>query len=334
MNLNINTNAIRNAAGPRINMAALKVQHYSPELMVGSGILSGILAAILLARAYKRQDETLGETLNQIRDEKEQIAENNEVYSGLRPEDQEDLIYITKRQEFIRLRHLYLQGTGDFFKLYGPPIALGLFSISMVVGSHGIMKNRNKALFAAMTVIQRGFAAYRERVRDELGEDADRRFYYDLTKRNTVTVEVDPETGKKKKIKGEENVIGEDLTPKMYQRLFDSTNPNWGNSVRSDHFWLGTVQQMIKERLDRRGYVLLNDAYKALGFPETPEGAVVGWSLAKVQAEGVGDDYIDFGICEPWNDNRRDGAILLDFNVNGSVYEWIGADWKLNDGLL
>ena len=51
--------------------------------------------------------------------------------------------------------------------------------------------------------------------------------------------------------------------------------------------------------------------------------AVVGWVL------GNGDNCIDFGIWDSANEkardfvNGREGAILLDFNVDGVIYDLI-----------
>jgi len=338
--MHINTSKIMNAAGPRVNMAVLKARYYSPEIMTAGGILSGIASAILLAKAYKRQDETLGETLAQIQDAKEQIAEGNELYLSLTPVEQEEMTQkhglhlINKKEETLLLRGLYFQTVSDAVKLYAAPLALGGLSIALILGSRGILRKREQALFSAYLVLQQGFEAYRRRVREDLGDDVDKRYLHGLSKRNTATVEIDPETGKKKKIKGEENVIDEDLEPTMYDRIFGPDNRNWADSLSGEHFWLGVAQTMMNEELKRKGYVMLNTVYKRLGFPETPEGAVVGWSLARAQKLGVGDKYIDFGMGEPWNENRGGGALLLSFNVNGSVYEWINEPWDPEDGEL
>jgi hypothetical protein len=54
----------------------------------------------------------------------------------------------------------------------------------------------------------------------------------------------------------------------------------------------------------------------------------VGWRYKK----GSGDDYIDFGIWDGERDavkdffNGREGAIGLDFNVDGVIWDQIGDD--------
>ena len=312
---------IKHAAGPRVGLATLTVKKYSPELMVASGIGGGVISAILLAKAHKKSGETFKDIFEQLDSVKEAVKENNilveeALEKGINiPEDS----HIIGKQELTKvLWPLYLDLGKEAAVLYGPAVLFGVFSIVMVVGSHGLLRRRNQALFSTVILIERAFNTYRERVRKELGQDEDHRFLYGLEKRKKTVITTD-ENGKKKRKKTEENVLGEDISPIMYQRKFDSANVNWGNSEKTNHFWLGVTQQMMNDQLEYRGYVLLNDAYKALGFDTTPEGAVVGWSLA-----APGDNFIDFGVGEPWNENRLDGALLLDFNVNGSVYEYIG----------
>ena len=61
-----------------------------------------------------------------------------------------------------------------------------------------------------------------------------------------------------------------------------------------------------------------------IGVPRSKAGSVVGWILIG----NVRDNWIDFGI---WDDddnvrdfiNGREGSILLDFNVDGVIYDKI-----------
>lgn len=78
---------------------------------------------------------------------------------------------------------------------------------------------------------------------------------------------------------------------------------------------------MANDRLHARGHLFLNEVYEALGLPHTQAGAVVGWVV------GNGDNFVDFGLYtgEAARDfvNGREGSILLDFNVDGIVYDKI-----------
>jgi hypothetical protein len=72
--------------------------------------------------------------------------------------------------------------------------------------------------------------------------------------------------------------------------------------------------------------VFLNEVYRAIGADHTQAGSVVGWILSD-----TGDNYIDFGVFNGQDGDRirdfvngREGAVLLDFNVDGLIWDKIG----------
>jgi hypothetical protein len=78
--------------------------------------------------------------------------------------------------------------------------------------------------------------------------------------------------------------------------------------------------------------------YDSLGIPRSKAGSVVGWIITDGQ---VADAFVDFGIWAGDDHNVRDfvngreGAILLDFNVDGVIYDKIdtpveGLSWQMN----
>jgi hypothetical protein len=87
--------------------------------------------------------------------------------------------------------------------------------------------------------------------------------------------------------------------------------------------FLRNVQNYMNDKLKSRGHVFLNEVFSELGLAHTTAGAIVGWRWNK----NSGDDFIDFGIWdgaqEVVNDffHGREGAILLDFNVDGVIYD-------------
>jgi hypothetical protein len=194
--------------------------------------------------------------------------------------------------------------------LYGPGVLMGASAILLVWASHSVQKSRNRAMLSALTLFERGFSEYRKRVVEELGEEADERFYYGAESRKITT---------SKKTKGEKNHIPDEPSPIMYQRVYDRTSAYWKNDPDMASFFLHAIQSQMNDLYYINGYLLLNTVYKALGFAETPEGAVVGWSK-KVP----GDDYISIGLDSDINQREGDDRWILDFNVNGSVFEYIG----------
>ena len=63
-----------------------------------------------------------------------------------------------------------------------------------------------------------------------------------------------------------------------------------------------------------------------LGIPRSKAGAVVGWILTP---NGETDNFINFGVFDGDTQVARDfvngfeGSILLDFNVDGVIYDRI-----------
>jgi hypothetical protein len=81
----------------------------------------------------------------------------------------------------------------------------------------------------------------------------------------------------------------------------------------------------MNDLLISRGHMFLNEVYDALGLERTKAGSVVGWIISH-----DGDNYVDFGIftdkdARQYRDfvNGRSNAILLDFNVDGVIYDKI-----------
>ena len=69
-------------------------------------------------------------------------------------------------------------------------------------------------------------------------------------------------------------------------------------------------------------HVLLNEVHDHFGFEHTQPGSVVGWVIGP-----DGDNYIDFGIFDAYNSsfvNEQERSIILDFNVDGVIYDKIG----------
>ena len=62
-----------------------------------------------------------------------------------------------------------------------------------------------------------------------------------------------------------------------------------------------------------------------LGIEETRAGQVVGWVYD--EKNPVGDNFVDFGIYDLYNEkardfvNGRERSILLDFNIDGNILD-------------
>ena len=90
--------------------------------------------------------------------------------------------------------------------------------------------------------------------------------------------------------------------------------------------FLNAQQNYANDLLKSKGYLFLNDVYDMLGIPKTKAGQVVGW-VYDPENPNSGDNYVDFGIYDAYNEKARDfvngyeRTILLDFNVDGYILD-------------
>ena len=109
-----------------------------------------------------------------------------------------------------------------------------------------------------------------------------------------------------------------------YAKFFDELNPNWTKDPSANLFFLKAQEQFANDKFQAQGYLFLNDVYDSLGIPRTSFGQLVGW----FKGNG-GDEYIDFGIFDGDNESKRafvngyERSVLLDFNVDGVIYDLI-----------
>lgn len=271
----------------------LLLQKSSPRLLFGAGIVGVVGSTVLACRATLKMDEVLFEAQQNIEVAKQ--LEHPEYSEADRAKD----IRIVKVQTVIKIA-----------KLYGPAVIVGGVSIAALTKSHHILSSRNASLAAAYAALEKGFDEYRARVVAKYGEEADRDLRYGTRE---ITIE---EGGKKKKV-----VRVGPGEPSIYARFFDVNSASWNKEPEYNLIFLKCQQNYVNDLLHARGHVFLNEVYDQLGIPRSKAGAVVGWVL------GAGDDFIDFGVFDDKSDRARDfvngfeGAILLDFNVDGVIWD-------------
>jgi len=290
----------------------LLIQAKSPEILLVIGITGAVASTVLACRATLKVETVLDnhmETRNKIDHCWDKVKEGEvslDEYSDM--DHKKDLV--------IAYTHTGL----DFVKLYGPAVTLGVISLACIVGSHGIMKQRNVALMAAYQAVEKGFAAYRKRVVEEFGEEKDYMYKNGLRSETVIEEEVG-ENGKVKKVKKEKLVVDPNGFS-MYARFFDESCSEWSKDPEYNLFFLKAQQNIFNDLLKVRGHVFLNEVYDALGIKRSRAGAVVGWVIRPGH-----DNFVDFGIFDGDREKVRDfvngkeRSILLDFNVDGVIYD-------------
>lgn len=299
----------------RIGRAQLQLKVHTPEICLVGGLAGLTGAAVWACKATTHLPE-LVERHEDLMSEVHEAEENSVI------EDDGTIIGFTPAEIRATKVKAYAQIAADYVKLYGPPVALGFASGGLIVWSHNVQQRRYLGAVAAYNGAMGAFEAYRERVREELGDEADERFRYGYKKEQLVS-EVKDENGKKKKQK--EDILTLDAgEPSQYARIFDESNPNWEKSPEFNMMFLRSQQTYFQNILNSRGYVFLNEVYDALGFEMTSAGALVGWMQ---NPESEPTNYISFGLFDydkPMTRrfiNGQEDALLLDFNVDGMIVD-------------
>jgi hypothetical protein len=295
----------------------LTLKKFSPEILVVGGITGVVVSTVMACKATLKADEIMEEAKEKI----ERINEAAEVYA----EGFELCTEETKYTEKDRQKDLvitYIQTGVKFGELYGPAFILGAISVSAILGSYNIMRKRNLAVVAAYNFLKESFRDYRRRVIDDLGQEKDYQYRYGAEKLKIQGYDID-ETGSKKKVKTVVDVVDPNKIS-QYAKFFDEYSPNWSKTPEYNLLFLKNQQNYANDLLHSRGHLFLNEVYDMLGLPHTQAGAVVGWIMEKGN-----DGFVDFGIYEASLVNNREfvngheRSILLDFNVDGVIYDLI-----------
>lgn len=286
--------------------AVMKLKKHSPEILVVAGITGTVVSAVLACKATTKVAEILDETkgtLDTIHDGMETGAINGQEYTT--EDGKKDTVVV------------YAQTGMKLAKLYGPAIILGTLSITSILASNNILRKRNVALGAAYAAIDKSFKEYRGRVIERFGEQVDTELKYGIKAKKFEEIEVDPETGKEKKVKKTVMVADPNLQSD-YAVYFDSKSRNYETNPDYNRMFLKAQQAFANDKLQTRGHLFLNEVLDDLDLPRTPAGQIVGWTK-----DGP-DGYVNFRIVEverETEDGRHEPALLLDFNVEGNIWE-------------
>ncbi|MDD3229740.1 MAG: DUF6353 family protein [Oscillospiraceae bacterium] len=287
----------------------LLIRKHSPELLIGTGVVALVGSTVLACKATLKAQEVIDEhhrNLEKIEAAKA-LGVSEEEYSNA--EKGRDLLVTYART-----------GVG-FAKLYGPSVSLGILGIGCILGAHHIMKQRNLAAIAAYKLVEEGFAQYRKRVVEELGETKDRQFKTGVREVEVVEPAYVDENGVKHKAEKKTIEVIDPDHKSVYARYYDENCKEWTNRSDYNLMRIKAQEDYFNNMLKIRGHVFLNEIYDQLGMERTKAGQIVGWVFG-----AGGDNIIDFGIYAECNKdfvNMKTPNVLLDFNVDGVVYDLI-----------
>lgn len=308
---------------------------HSPEILMGVGIVAfgaTVYAAIKESKKQERVNDRFEE-------------EKNDVKLHHAQTESEDYSEWDYKKD---LTGVYLRYAGRSAVNYAPAIGLGSLSIGCFLGAYGILKRRNVALIAAYNAVSEAFLAYRERVIEKEGQDAD--LYY-MTGQKTKTVTITDEDGNKRKEKiltsgdvkglysfkfskykenGERNYQWSDADP-----LFNDMYIRGMQNKVNDDLYCRTVFNDRTHDVIIPGHVFLNEIRDLMGEDHNVAGSLVGNIYSPSPVEGC-DGYINFNAVKGEEIDPETGK-MIDFwlitpNVDGVIYDLLD-NWKKNKKL-
>jgi hypothetical protein len=302
---------ITSSVSRAINNLGFKLKKYSPEILVAAGVAGTVVSAVLACKATTKVSiilEKAKEDVDAIHD----CTTNENLTEEYTSEDAKKDIIITYTQTVVQLA-----------KLYAPAVALGMLSLGSILTSNNILRKRNIALAAAYVAVDKGFKEYRGRVIERFGGEIDRELKYNI-KAKTFEENVIDEKGKEKTVKTPIN-IADPNTYSDYARFFDESCAAWEKDSEYNLMVLRAQQQYANDLLKAKGRLFLNEVYDLLGIKRSKAGQVVGWVYDPNNP--FADNFVDFGIYDMNRETVRDfvngyeRVILLDFNVDGNIWE-------------
>jgi hypothetical protein len=271
--------------------AKLALDAKAPTLLMAGGIVVMGVAAVVACKKTLDLEEKGG--VHAAMDEIERIGVGNNE----------------KEAQDARLK-LYGQIGSEVARTYALPVLLFAGGAGMVIKSHGIMQQRNAALAVAFTTLKKSFDAYRARVVQDMGHEADQHYLNGSQpmKLNGMMVS---------------SRDWEESGKDPYNRVFSQeTSSRWENDLGTNKHFIQCQQRFAQQLLNRRGYLYLSDVYTSLGLPESDVSRVVGWKVDTLPDGSQNIPVVDFGIDKPlpedWKYNQQ-RAVFLDFNCNGLI---------------
>jgi len=305
-------NEIMQKATRLLSSGQYQIKKHSPEILMVAGLAGTVVGTVLACKATTKVQEILDEKNKSVNDVHECLEDENADYTE--DDSKKDLTLI------------YAQTGVKLFKLYAPSIGIMSLSFASIIAGHAVLKKRNVAIAAAYAAVDAGFKKYRKNVIEEFGEGVDQQMRFGIKSK-----EIKKKDKNGKTVKEKEYYIDTDGNPlnniSEYARFFDAASENFAKDPEYNMMFLRRQQDYANEMLKARGHLFLNEVYDLLDIPRSKAGQVVGWIYDK-DGNTKGDNYVDFGLYKDNSATRRfvnglEYNILLDFNVDGIIYDLI-----------
>lgn len=231
-----------------LKRAGRVVSDNSPALLTTIAVTGTVATAVVAVRATPAAIERL----------------NLAKYDMMSDEDVADGYSLPlTRWDYVRL-------TWD---LYIPAAGVGIATIIAIVGSNGVSTRRNASLLAAVSLTEKAFVEYKDKVVEQLGKGKDQKVRAAIAQDH---VNANPVSGSQVFITGNGDVLMHD----------DYSGRYFNSSIES----VRKIQNDLNAILMHEGNVGLNEFYEAVGLSRLRHGDDLGWNLSnmlQVEFHGV-----------------------------------------------
>ena len=211
-------------------------------------------------------------------------------------------------------------------RLYAPTAAIFALSAVFIGGTYRSIKDlkkENVELFTALRSSEAILKRYRDNMRDKVGEEAERRFYNNISKEDIEIVETSEDgKEKKKKVKGAE-VVNDQLSGDAF--IFDESCAAYvGHDINHNLYIAGLLKNQCSDNLYCNGSLLMFEILDAFGLDrdEVPGSFYRGY-LSK--GPNRDDNQIDMDIRTVWVfDQMKEEyveKILIDPKLDGVIVD-------------
>lgn len=290
-----------------------QIVKHSPTLCIAGGVICGVAALVSCVNDTPK-------ALEQLKADKSDLEKIKEYATSMAEEivkKREENGYTNKDYHhdlLIQVLHL----VGHLFKNYWKTIALEIISIVLILSGFHIISVRYAGAVAAYKGLDEAFKAYRKRVSEKYGEDAERDIYWN---RSPIKATIQNEDGTEKTVEGK-TASGDNAG---FDRVFDSSVSSHSMNPSVDFTFLRSQWRILQNKLDIGEVVTMNMVYKALGFKQVPEGQIVGWKPKTYISFGLPlDQAWDDESCIHWVEDEHgnvEPTFPLHFNHQGIILD-------------
>ena len=314
---------IRNGISAGWNKVTGKAEKHAPEILIFVGVFGAISATVMACRASTKLNGIIEES-------KSNMERAHQTLNGDIPATED----YTEEDAKKELAVLYVHTGVKIARLYTPSVILGVASLTAMLASNDILRKRGAAVAAAYAGLDSSFKEYRKRVADRFGDVIEKEIRYNA-KAHEVEETITDESGNEQKVTHMVYDMEGPCAVSPYARFFEEftrdekgnviKNLNWDRCPDYNLLFLKTQEKYANDLLKSRGRLFLNEVYQMLGLPISKIGQLYGWVYD--EKNPVGDNYVDFGLYSTGSQNYSDfvygteDAILLDFNVDGNIWE-------------